>query len=58
MTEEFYTTELNEAKRLARKWQEAHDKKAQELINLQGKMREVRITLLTAFKFINEQIDK
>jgi hypothetical protein len=58
MTEEFYTTELNEAKRLAKKWQEAHDEKAQELINLQGKMREVRLTLLTTFKFINEQIDK
>jgi hypothetical protein len=58
ITEDFYTTELDAAKHEARQWQEAHDKKAQELINLQGKMREVRITLLTAFKFINEQIDK
>ena len=58
ITEEYYTNEIDEAKLLARKWQEAHDVKAKKLIFLEGKMREIRIVLLTAFKFINEQIDK
>jgi len=57
-SDEFYTNELDQARLEARKWQEAHDKKAQEVINLKGKLREVRVTLLTSFKFINESLDK
>lgn len=53
MTEEFYTNELDEARLLARKWQEAHDKKAQELINLEGKFREYKLVILAAMKTLN-----
>jgi len=53
-TREFYTNERDEARLEALKWKEAHDKKAQELINLQGKFREYRTVVLVALQTLNE----
>ena len=53
-TREFYTNERDDARLEALKWKEAHDKKAQELINLQGKFREYRTVVLVALQKLNE----
>jgi len=53
ISKEFYTDELGAAKLEAREWKEAHDKKAQELINLEGKFREYKLIILAAMKTLN-----
>ena len=53
ISKEFYTDELDAAKLEAREWKEAHDKKAQELINLEGKFREYKLVILAAMKTLN-----